>query len=63
MAVQHLTYLDLSPEQRARAASEARGRIKTLLANPFLTPDQAEHLRKEQLRLGQWERGELPLKP
>lgn len=61
MAVKHLTYLDLTPEQRALAASEARGRIKNLLANPFITPDQAEHLRLEMLRIGQWERGEVPL--
>ena len=61
MAVKHLSYLDLTPEHRARAASEARGRIKAMLGNPFLTPDQAEHLRKEQMRLAQWERGELSL--
>jgi hypothetical protein len=61
MAVKHLTYLDLTSQQRALAASEARGRIKSLLANPFVTPDQSEHLRLETVRIGLWERGEIPL--
>ena len=59
MAVKHLSYLDLSPEQRTRAATQARGRIKTMLANPFLTPDQVAHLRREQEQIGKWERGQL----
>lgn len=59
MAIRHLTYLDLTPEQRALGAAAARGRIRALLANPHLTSEQVRQLRQEQIRLAKWERGTL----
>ena len=59
MAVKHLTYLDLTPEHRARSASEARVRLRALMANPFRTPEQTAHLQNEMAKLSAWERGEL----
>ena len=61
MAIKHLTYLSLSTEQRATAAGVARGRIKTMMSNPWLTPTQAEQLRKELEHVGRWEKGTLPV--
>lgn len=62
MSVRHLTYLDMTPEQRTRAANEARGRLRSMFGSPFLTPEQVAHLRAEQEKIGKWERGELPVK-
>ena len=61
MAVKHLTYLALTDAQRATSASQARGRIKALLANPWITPAQTEILRAEMAKVGQWEHGALPV--
>jgi hypothetical protein len=56
MAVQTLSYLDLTPEQRRRGANAARERIRGLLVNPFLTSDQKTHLQGELHRLDLWEK-------
>ena len=61
MTVKHLTYLDLTPEQRVKAANESRMKIRNLLSNPFITPQQAEYLSNELTRLGHWERVVLPV--
>lgn len=61
VTVKHLTYLDLTPEQRMQAANEARAKIRVLLANPFITEDQAFHLSQQLARLNHWERGTLPV--
>jgi hypothetical protein len=61
MAIQHVTYLDLTPEQRRDAAKTARTRLQTMISNPFLQPDQVKYLHDQMERLVQWERGEVPL--
>lgn len=59
MALGRITYLDLTPEQRREGAARARARLKTLLANPSLTPDQRAALRSRLDELRMWEAGEL----
>lgn len=59
MAIRHLSYLNLTPEQRTAAASVAQGRIRMLLASPSITPEQVAQLRQEKIRLAQWVEGLL----
>jgi len=61
MTVRHLSYLDLTPAQRAKGAAEARQRLVSALSAPFLPADQQAHLRKELTKLNQWETGTLPV--
>lgn len=61
MAVKLLTYLDLSPEQRKKAAAMMRGQLQTASANPFLAVEQRQMLVSQMTRLTLWEQGKLPL--
>lgn len=61
MAVQILTYLDLSPEQRKKAAVTMRGQLQSACANPFLAVEQRQMLVSQMTRLTLWEHGKLPL--
>lgn len=61
MGIQHMTYLDIPLEKRAKAAKEARAKVKALMANPFLTPEQGLVLKHELARIDKWERGERPI--
>jgi hypothetical protein len=61
MGVGHLTYLDLSPEQRQQAAGRARERLRSHLANPFMTADQAKLLQEQAEKIDRWEAGLLPV--
>ena len=60
MAVRSLSYKDLTPAQRQKGAAEARQRIMSMMANPFLPPDQRAHFEKALEHLSQWEQGTLP---
>ena len=61
MAVQRLTYLDLTPEQRALAAQKVRAQIKATSTHSLLTPEQSAHLSKKLAQLDKWEKGTLPI--
>ena len=61
MAIKLLTYLDLTPEQRKKAASAARGQLQAAAANPFLAADQRKAIVGQMARLSQWEQGTLSL--
>jgi uncharacterized protein (DUF3084 family) len=61
MAVRFLSYRDLSPEQRKKAAVTLRGQYQAAAANPFLSTEQRTGLVAQLNRLTQWERGTLPL--
>jgi hypothetical protein len=61
MTVRHLSYLDLTPAQRAKGAAEARQRLVSALSAPFLPADQQAHLRQELAKINQWETGTLPV--
>lgn len=61
MAVHHLTYLDLSLEQRKKAATRVREQVRQALANPFLQPDQRKILNAQITRITHWEHGKLPI--
>jgi len=60
MTVRHLSYLDLTPAQRAKGAAEARQRIMSALSAPFLPADQRDHFQRELAKLNHWEMGSLP---
>jgi hypothetical protein len=59
MAIKHLTYLDLTPEQRRDSARKARAQIQQQLANILITPDQQKTLLGHLDRVNQWEAGVL----
>jgi hypothetical protein len=61
MAIKHITYLDLTPEQRRQGAGEARTRLQGHLAHPFLTPGQRAQVAEEFARIGAWEHGRIPV--
>lgn len=61
MAVGHITYLDLSLEQRRMAAARVREQIRAALANPFLDPGQRTILTAQIDRITAWERGTLAI--
>ena len=62
MATKTISYLDLTPEQRRDGARTARERLRSLSANPFLTPDQHAQIAEQMVRLDHWEAGTLPVK-
>jgi hypothetical protein len=59
MAVGHLTYLDLTPDQRQEGARAAREQVRKLMANPFLTADQQKILSDRVMHIDKWENGQL----
>jgi hypothetical protein len=61
MAVGHVTYLDLSPEQRRQAAKAVREKVRAALANPFLTNEQKSALTYQLERITHWEHGRLAM--
>lgn len=61
MGVKHMTYLDLSPEQRREAANEARARLQTHLSNPTLSVEQQAVIMKQLTDLDRWEAGTIPI--
>lgn len=62
MAVKHLSYLDLTPEQRREGAQKGRERIQAMLMSPLLTGDQIAALHQQLDRLDQWEQGKIEIK-
>lgn len=63
MGAKHVTYLDLSAEQRREAASQARARLRTHLSNPTLTPDQAAQIQAQMANIDRWEQGAIDMAP
>jgi hypothetical protein len=61
MAVRHLSYLDLTPDQRYASAGLAREKLRGLLANPFLTREQLTSINDQIHRIDLWEKGELQI--
>jgi hypothetical protein len=61
MAIKHLTYLDLTPEQRRDSARKARAQIQQQLANVLITPDQQQTLLTHLDKVNQWEAGTLAM--
>lgn len=59
MAVKTLSYLELSPEDRKVAARQARERLRGLMANPLLTPENRETLADHLAHLDDWEAGKV----
>ena len=57
MAVKHLSYLDLTVEERAKGAEGARRLLRAQLSNPFLTPEHVAHLNDQMMHLSRWEKG------
>ena len=61
MGVRHATYLDMPPDQRRKAANEAKARIQSYLVHPILSDEQRAKLHEDLARLNQWEAGTLPV--
>lgn len=61
MGVKHLTYLDLSEEQRREAANDARARLQMHLSNPTLTGDDHARIMAQIAELDRWEAGTIPV--
>lgn len=59
MAVKHLSYRDLSPEQRKKGAADARQRVVAMMSTPFLPAEQRAYFEKNLEQINQWERGAL----
>jgi hypothetical protein len=59
MGIRHLTYLDLSPEQRKEGAKAAREQLRQAVANPFLSPEQQSALADRRDHIDKWEKGHL----
>ena len=57
--IKHLSYLDLTPEQRRKGADSARKRVMGMMSTPFLTGDQKMALQEQMNQIDRWERGEL----
>ena len=60
MGIKHISYLDLSPDQRSRSALRAQQQIKERLGDPTLSADQVKTLRNRIDHLGRWAGGNLP---
>jgi hypothetical protein len=63
MTIKHISYLELTPEQRRKGAADARKRITGMMSTPFLTGDQHLALQAQLKSIDQWEKGELPVHP
>ena len=61
MGIKHLTYLDLTPEQRREGAKIVKGRLKGALSQPGLDADQRAQLVGQMKHIARWEKGQLPL--
>ena len=61
MSIKTLSYLNLSPELRAKAAKAMREQIQQSLRGAL--PDQAVVLKQKLDNLSQWEKGTLPRTP
>jgi hypothetical protein len=59
MAVGHLTYLDLPPEQRKEAAERLRTALRASLSSPFTAPEQRVMLTLQMDFITAWENGQL----
>lgn len=59
MAIRHLTYLDLTDDQRREGAKQARSRIKSALMNPGLTASQKTEFKAQLARINKWAKCEL----
>jgi hypothetical protein len=59
MAVGHLTYKDLTPEQRREGAKAQREQLRQLMANPFLASEQLQALSERLAHIDKWEMGHL----
>lgn len=59
MGIRHLTYLDLSPEQRKEGAKAAREQLRQAVANPFLSAEQQSALADRRDHIDKWEKGDL----
>ncbi len=61
MAIKHISYADLTPEQRRKGAEEARKRLSGMLMAPFLTPEQQLAIQAQLKNIDDWEQGRLPV--
>lgn len=57
--VRTITYLDLTPAQRARGARKARENLIGILSNPLLNEDQRNQIHAHVERISLWESGHL----
>lgn len=62
MSVKHMSYLDLSPQQRREAAATRRTHLKAMLANPIMDQLQAKVIMRQLQVLAAWEAGTIPVK-
>ena len=56
MTVRHYTHSELSPDQRARGAREARQKLHAFLGMP-LAPEQVKQVHEKLAELAVWEQG------
>lgn len=61
MSVKHLTYLNLSPEQRREAAAKRRAQLKAMLANPLMEARQVAVVHEQLRMLAAWEAGTVKI--
>ena len=59
MGIRRLTYKDIPPLVRAKAAGEAQRRLQAVLSDPTASEDQRGAARRQQGILRQWEAGTL----
>ncbi len=57
--VRTLTYRDLTPAQRAKAANGARTKLLGFLENPFLSAEQRQAVFDKIALVGRWEKLQL----
>lgn len=63
MAIRHLTYLDLTPEQRREGAKGAREQLRQAAASPYLTLEQRAAINERTELIHKWEKGDLEVTP
>ncbi len=55
-----MTIQDVPQDLRLKGAEKLRGRLREMLANPFMTPEQQAALVGRMRDIDAWERGESP---
>ncbi len=59
MAIQHMSYTSLPPQQRQAGAKAAKQRLHVILSSPILTQEQRQILLAAVAKIVAWEQGKL----
>jgi hypothetical protein len=61
--IKHLSYKDLSQDQRTKGAEKLRDQLRAMLSTPLLSDDQRVAIFAKLAEVSKWERGELEASP